>query len=87
MSRFRSESRFMNPHSPAKSQARPITPFYYNQPSAEAAESAAKEGSFNFTLDHEEQLLGLVTMHREGAFQHGFRRSGPEIGEGNKVNG
>jgi hypothetical protein len=77
----------MDPHAPAKSQARPITHFYQGKPTAESAESAAKEGSFNFTLDHEEQLLGLVAMHRQGAFQHGFRRSGPEIGEGNKVNG
>lgn len=87
MSRFRSESRFTDPHSPSKSQARPITPFHYSHPSAEAAEEAAKGGSFNFTLDHEDELLGRTTLHRQGAFQRGFRRSGPEIGEGNKVNG
>jgi hypothetical protein len=77
----------MDPHSPAKGQMRPITQFYQGMPSADSAESAAKGGSFNFSLDHEDQLLGLVSMHREGAFQRGFRRSGPEIGEGNKVNG
>lgn len=49
---------------------------------------AEAEGhGFNFRLDHEDALLGVSGPHRHGIYRRGFRKSGPEIGEGHEVNG
>lgn len=87
MSRFRSESRFMDPHRPARQQARPILPFYVTNTTVEASLQEAEGHGFNFELDHEESLLGFPVVSRMGAYRRGFRKSGPEIGEGKNVNG
>lgn len=87
MSRFRSESRFMDPHRPAKTQARPILPFYVTNTNIEDAVMEAEGHGFNFELDHEESLLGHPLVGRHGSYRRGFRKSGPEIGEGKNTNG
>jgi hypothetical protein len=87
MSRFRSESRFMDPHDPAKSQARPILPFFVVNNTVDGSLQEAKGHGFYFALDHEDALLGHTNISRFGAYRRGFRKSGPEIGEGKNVNG
>ncbi len=87
MSRFRSESRFMNPHRPAVSQARLITPFYVANNTVASSYHEALGHGFYFSLDHEEGLQGKPIVSRQGAYRRGFRKSGPEIGEGKNVNG
>lgn len=77
----------MDPHNPATSQARPTVPFYVTNNTVEESLDEAKGHGFNFTLDHEDSLLGHPVVSRLGAYRRGFRRSGPEIGEGKNVNG
>jgi hypothetical protein len=77
----------MDPHNPAKSQARPITPFFVVNNTVASSLDEAKGHGFNFQLDHEDSLLGHPAISRIGAYRRGFRRSGPEIGEGFQVNG
>lgn len=77
----------MDPHRPAKSQARPILPFYVTNNTVESSLLEAEGHGFNFELDHEESLLGRPSITRVGAYRRGFRKSGPEIGEGKNTNG
>lgn len=77
----------MDPHDPAKSQARPILPFYVVNNTTEESLQEAKGHGFNFQLDHEDALLGHPGITRLGAYRRGFRKSGPEIGEGKNTNG
>jgi hypothetical protein len=77
----------MDPHRPAKSQARPIVAFFVTNNTVEESQDEALGHGFNFTLDHEDSMLGHPTVTRLGAYRRGFRRSGPEIGEGKNVNG
>lgn len=77
----------MDPHDPAKSQARPILPFFVVNNTVGQSLDEAKGHGFNFPLDHESSLLGHSTIARFGAYRRGFRKSGPEIGEGKNVNG
>jgi len=77
----------MDPHDPAKSQARPIVPFYCTISNIEDEQNEAKGHGFNFELDHEGSLLGHPLVQRHGAYRRGFRKSGPDIGEGKNVNG
>lgn len=87
MSRFRSESRFMNPLHPAKSQARPITPFFVTNTNITDAVIEAQGHGFEFELNDGDALLGHPLVGRGGIYRRGFRKSGPDIGEGKNVNG
>lgn len=87
MSRFRSESRFMDPHRPATSQARAVTPFFVTNTNIEDVYNEAHNQGFDFTLDRDAALQGHPSISRIGAYRRGFRKSGPEIGEGKNVNG
>lgn len=87
MSRFRSESRFMDPHRPATNQARPILPFYVTNTTVGESLMEAQGHGFAFELDREENQLGHPVVSRVGAYRRGFRSNGPEVGEGGNVNG
>lgn len=77
----------MDPHDPQPSQARPITPFYVTNTNIQDVYLEAEGHGFNFMLDHNESLQGKPLVTRIGAYRRGFRRSGPEIGEGKNTNG
>lgn len=77
----------MDPHNPARGQARPILPFFVVNTTIDESLEEAKGHGFNFSLDHEDALLGHPLVTRLGAYRRGFRRSGPEIGEGKNTNG
>lgn len=77
----------MDPHNPAKTQARPVTPFFVTNTNTEDVYLEAQGHGFNFQLDHDESLQGKPVVSRIGAYRRGFRKSGPDIGEGKNVNG
>jgi hypothetical protein len=77
----------MDPHRPATTQARPITYFYVTNNTVAESHAEALGHGFYFQLDREESLQGKPVVSRTGAYRRGFRRSGPEIGEGKNVNG
>lgn len=77
----------MDPHDPATSQARPIVPFFVANTTIWDVYEEAKNKGFNFDLDHDQSLQGHPSISRIGAYRRGFRKSGPEIGEGKNVNG
>lgn len=77
----------MDPHRPARQQARPILPFFVTNTNIGDEVLEAEGHGFNFELDNEQSLLGHPSVSRGGAYRRGFRKSGPEIGEGKNVNG
>jgi hypothetical protein len=87
VSRFRSESRFMDPHRPATGQARPITAFFVTNTNIQDVYQNAHNHGFDFDLDRDAAVQGHPIQSRIGAYRRGFRKSGPEIGEGKNVNG
>lgn len=77
----------MDPHRPQRTQARPVLPFFMTVANPDAEEQKAENGGFAFDLDYDDAALGRPIVTRLGAYRRGFRKSGPEIGEGKNVNG